>query len=389
MTRTVRLKLCNTATKSNVLDQISKAYTKHYDQAAISHHRNERSSSKIVQTYSKTYRSKLGGRLYTEASDAAFLNIKANHNKWVNRKNVTDCYPSVPRLKSNVINFSQCTGEIIIDERNSFPIWLYISNPFTKGKRLFLPTKPTKLFNKYQKEGWKLGTSFTLNKYKNNWYVNLYFKKEAPAIKSTGNQLGIDVGLSKLGTTSTGEILGGTVTVKHSRKIISKEYRRQRNHVGKVVNSLDFNSLQLIAMEDIQNIHKNKSNTPKNRKFFKVKSAKFNRRLSKSQLNYFISLVGRRCEQNGVQFSLVPAHYTSQRCSECGYTHKSNRHNEKLHCSHCRFQADADVNGARNILMLALGFWDNQNPCKEVTSKDNPWRFPYQEAVNTSNYWVG
>ena len=50
----------------------------------------------------------------------------------------------------------------------------------------------------------------------------------------------------------------------------------------------------------------------------------------------------------------VPAAYTSQTCSVCGYIHPDNRHGEHFQCLACGHVAHADVNAAKNILAAGL-----------------------------------
>ena len=53
----------------------------------------------------------------------------------------------------------------------------------------------------------------------------------------------------------------------------------------------------------------------------------------------------------GGQVLAVPPAYTSQRCACCGHTAKENRLTQsKFVCRACGYTANADVNGARNIL---------------------------------------
>jgi putative transposase len=53
----------------------------------------------------------------------------------------------------------------------------------------------------------------------------------------------------------------------------------------------------------------------------------------------------------GGQMLAVPPAYTSQRCACCGHTAKKNRQSQsKFECLECGYTANADVNGARNIL---------------------------------------
>lgn len=53
----------------------------------------------------------------------------------------------------------------------------------------------------------------------------------------------------------------------------------------------------------------------------------------------------------GGQVLAVPPAYTSQRCACCGHTAKENRQSQsKFVCQICGYTANADINGARNIL---------------------------------------
>ena len=56
---------------------------------------------------------------------------------------------------------------------------------------------------------------------------------------------------------------------------------------------------------------------------------------------------------NGKRLVYVPAHYTSQRCSECGYTSKKNRESQSIFsCQSCDYTDNADINAAKNIVAL-------------------------------------
>ena len=56
---------------------------------------------------------------------------------------------------------------------------------------------------------------------------------------------------------------------------------------------------------------------------------------------------------NGKRLVYVPAYYTSQRCSKCGYTDKDNRESQSIfYCQDCSYKSNADINAARNILSL-------------------------------------
>ncbi|HGM9914872.1 TPA: zinc ribbon domain-containing protein, partial [Proteus mirabilis] len=53
----------------------------------------------------------------------------------------------------------------------------------------------------------------------------------------------------------------------------------------------------------------------------------------------------------GGQVLAIPPAYTSQKCACCGYTAKENRQSQsQFECLECGYTANADINGARNIL---------------------------------------
>ncbi|WP_152908233.1 zinc ribbon domain-containing protein, partial [Proteus mirabilis] len=53
----------------------------------------------------------------------------------------------------------------------------------------------------------------------------------------------------------------------------------------------------------------------------------------------------------GGQVLAIPPAYTSQKCAYCGHTAKENRQSQsQFECLECGYTANADINGARNIL---------------------------------------
>lgn len=58
----------------------------------------------------------------------------------------------------------------------------------------------------------------------------------------------------------------------------------------------------------------------------------------------------KQCWRGGQVLAIPPA-YTSQKCAGCGHTEKENRLSQsKFVCQECGYSANADINGARNIL---------------------------------------
>ena len=62
-----------------------------------------------------------------------------------------------------------------------------------------------------------------------------------------------------------------------------------------------------------------------------------------------------KMDANGGNLVIVPAAYTSQTCHKCGHVAKENRESQAaFHCVKCGYEANADVNAAKNILDRAL-----------------------------------
>lgn len=59
------------------------------------------------------------------------------------------------------------------------------------------------------------------------------------------------------------------------------------------------------------------------------------------------------CRREGIQFSTIPSHYTSQMCSNCGCIEKENRPiQETFNCISCNETRNADFNASINIALI-------------------------------------
>ena len=79
-----------------------------------------------------------------------------------------------------------------------------------------------------------------------------------------------------------------------------------------------------------------------------------NRSINEQTWGQFLTLVGEQAEKHGGRFTRNPAHYTSQICSACGAMESGARKGELFACPACGYVANADVNGARNVLKRSL-----------------------------------
>ena len=181
--------------------------------------------------------------------------------------------------------------------------------------------------------------------------------------------LGIDMGVINLAVDSQGETYSGKEVdnkrVKidklksalqkcgsdsakmHLKKLSGKEsrFRKDINHCisKKIVEKCKRHSLSL-AIEDLTGIRQ------------RATVRKTQRRQHSSwafdQLRRFLEY---KSKLAGIILKVVDPHYTSQRCSNCGYiAHHNRKSQSNFVCKSCNFSANADLNGAINIAQLAI-----------------------------------
>ena len=224
----------------------------------------------------------------------------------------------------------------------------------------------------YQKKALagRIPTSATLTKKGKGYFVDIQIKELTPDPVAPTKTLGVDLGIKKIATLSSGESFGGKAlnsyrlkrhkvrkslqskadkgspcTRKNARRVLKrlsgKEHRYQTwiNHqVSKEVVAQAKATGSAIVLEDLKGIRD-----------------RTNRRLRKSQrglhnawafyqLRIFIEY---KAKGAGVQVVMVDPRYTSQTCSVC--QHIGSRRGERFTCTNCGAAMDADFNGALNI----------------------------------------
>ncbi|MBW9473157.1 transposase, partial [Escherichia coli] len=134
------------------------------------------------------------------------------------------------------------------------------------------------------------------------WYISIQTENEVSTpVHPSALMVGLDAGVAKLATLSDGTVFGPVNSFQKNQKTLA---RLQRQLSRKV---------------------------------------KFSNNWQKQK---------RKIQRwRGGQVLAVPPAYTSQRCACCGHTAKENRLSQsKFRCQACGYTANADVNGARNIL---------------------------------------
>ena len=222
------------------------------------------------------------------------------------------------------------------------------------------------------------------------WYVCLACEVEAmPRTPYTDEVVGIDLGISKLATLSTGDVIENPRYYRKAEKRLEKAQqalarkkrgsKRRKKAVQRVAKlhrkvknqRLDYlhqwsrrlvNTYEVIVFEDIAPANLSKRAKPKQDEQtgqYLPNGASAKSGLNKSIIDagwsMFIALCECKAAEAGtVQIVKVDSKYTSQVCSSCGTVRKKTL-SERWHSCECGCELDRDHNAAINIRNLWLG----------------------------------
>jgi len=275
-----------------------------------------------------------------------------------------------PILKNLKIQGNVNVIQIQGSKTKTFEYWLRIST-LERGKPIYVPINIHKYGKKVLKEG-KLCGGVTLSKVDEQWYATLAveIEKKKP-IADLNKMVGVDLGIKSLFTASTGNFFGHLGNLKKLvDKADAKKRRKQklnaclkkkgkpevdyrspkiiatvRNKIGRAANQLvkTLETDSLVVLERL------------NIKGMKFKSKRMNRILKASKIGFALEKLKEKLDYKHICYTSVPAAYSSQECSECGYVHKKNRPSqEKFNCGHCNHTENADVNAGK-VLVKRFG----------------------------------
>ena len=129
--------------------------------------------------------------------------------------------------------------------------------------------------------------------------------------------------------------------MKKSAKAQRKVANKRHDHLHKLTKKL-VETYDVIVLEDLKI-----KNMLKNHKLAKA--------ISNASWATFVRLLRYKCEWYGKLFILVPPHYTSRICHQCGWdSGKKPLDIRKWTCPHCHETHDRDINAAINILYRGL-----------------------------------
>jgi len=225
----------------------------------------------------------------------------------------------------------------------------------------------------------------TIKREGNQWYVIFACKVEiTPRSAYTDEMVGIDSGVLRFATLSTGDVIENPRFYRRAEKKLaalhqavdrkkhgshrrkkaitrlSKAYRKARNrrrdflhkHSRTLVDTFD-----TLVFEDLQPAHMTRRPKPKQDEngTYLPNGASAKSGLNKSMLDAgwaeFVQYCVYKAEYAGRRVLFVFPNYTSQICSSCGAVVKKEL-SERWHSCECGCELDRDDNAAKNILAL-------------------------------------
>jgi putative transposase len=194
--------------------------------------------------------------------------------------------------------------------------------------------------------------------------VSLITDQPDAPLRTTGSVVGLDFGFSSaLFATNQGQLLGSAMLqrlreldavlesvatdLQHRgiplktdltyRKLQARIRDYVANEIGRLLNRLAADDIRELVVERLD---------------FRGGglSKRMNRLCTRTGRRVLKARLQRLTERDGIAVTVVPAPYSSQQCSGCGYVHKTNRKSQsRFACGFCGKKLHADVNASRVV----------------------------------------
>jgi len=188
-------------------------------------------------------------------------------------------------------------------------------------------------------------------------------------LESTEAVVRVDVGVTELVATSTGELYGNPRHLRRSlqrlagnqrlvagRKRGSNRRRKAARHVGRLHRRLA-NQRRDVAHQISRQLV-DPAPRPNDEGGFDPTGAAakggLNREIRAAGWGQLLRFITYKAEEAGRDVIAVNPRHTSQTCHACGHVDAENRHATTFRCTSCGRADHADVNAARNILRAGL-----------------------------------
>lgn len=248
-----------------------------------------------------------------------------------------------------------------------------------QGGRIFLPKLG---WLRYRNSRDVLGTvkNVTVSQSCDKWFVSIQTEREIERPTPTGEAVGIDMGITRFATLSDGTFYAPLNSFrKHENKLrkaqqsmsrkvkFSNNWKKARARIQRIHSSIgnarrDYlhktstaisKNHAMVCIEDLQvrNMSKSAAGTAE----LPGKNVRAKSGLNKSILDQgwfeFRRQLDYKMAWNGGWLVTVPPQNTSRTCPHCGHVSAANRRTQaKFVCVECRFEENADLVGAINVL---------------------------------------
>lgn len=268
-------------------------------------------------------------------------------------------FPVLGRVRTMLMDSIICGVEDA--DGDTFDRWLRIAT-LERGRPVLIPITTSAYFD--AQPGTEAGVTQVCVETDGGVRFSRVLQSEAAEMRPDGLVVGMDWGIACLFTTSDGERLGQQfysrlahydLRLQELQKSLqrngirprkSKRYRAltrrireyTKNEVNRLINWIvSYEDVSELVLESLDFRHGGLSR-------------RMNRIVSSAGRAAVRSKLDRVTEDCGVKVTLVNPAYTSQQCSGCGFTARSNRTSQaRFHCRFCGKTLHADVNAARVI----------------------------------------
>lgn len=294
-------------------------------------------------------------KLQRENKDTSKLQSK--YDRLLNKLKKPKTNMVLPELNSICCNW-------VIKKTSRYNAVVVLSSLGKKYENIIIPVKKTKHFNDLSSIGEQM-TSFLLS----DNAIHVRFKINVPE-KTKGTTEGGDQGMRTCMTLSDGQTTSKDIhghdlaSICHKiskKKKGSKAFRRAQahrtNYINYCINRLVLNNIKRINLEKLRNVGKGQ------------RKSRYLQSFAHKEIRVAMA---KTCHLNGVRLVETSNAYRSQRCSHCGFVHKSSRRGELFICKACNFKCNADLNAATNHKLKLF---------------DLPSRFRHLPNKTTGFYW--
>jgi putative transposase len=372
----------------NILSQLGRITTGLYNSANYQRIQEWKKTGKIPNYYQQTFEFKnnpLARLLHSQVAQQTLKELDRAYKSWFSlRKRDKEARPPRFRKKNTPVSiwFTPTSFKIIDD--NTFRIStenLNINQKFT-----YIKIIPNEKYDLTKMKVKMINVVFKENKIYACFCCEIQEEKEFNETNIKAIDLGINNLIASTDVNGKQEIISGreiksiqryfnkktselrsklknnksseTIRKLHQKK--SRQIKHRLHIVTKYIAEKAKEEQCAIIIGDLTNIRKskrkkkviNKDGIEIKKRVLRVKEAQ---KINEWGFDTFTSLLEYKCKRLGVKVIKESERYTSRTCPSCGIVKRSNRKTRGFYKCKCGYKCNADINGAKNILLRYLG----------------------------------